>query len=149
MSTYSFQDVNVSILGIGIGMTLGGASGVEDITIAMTEDKNTMTIGADGGGMHSLHAGNAGTVTIRLLKGNPYNSNLSAAYDIQKASSANWGKNTITVTNSARGDIAFAAGAAFRRQPDFTNAKDGGFVEWVFDAIQVQEFLGSGSPNVI
>jgi hypothetical protein len=34
----------------------------------MTEAKNTMTVGADGEVMHSLHAGKSGTITVTLLK---------------------------------------------------------------------------------
>ncbi len=37
--------------------------------------KNTMTIGADGEVMHSLHADKSGTVTVNLLKTSPTNKN--------------------------------------------------------------------------
>lgn len=148
--TYSFLDVQCAIVGPGIatGINLGG-TGVADegITISMAEDKNTMTLGADGGGMHSLHASNAGRVTIRLLKTNPLNFLLSAAYNYQKATAGQWGQNTISIRNPVRGDIAVAGDAAFIRQPDFVNSKDGGIVEWAFDAIFVQEIMGNGTPN--
>ncbi|HHD9887370.1 TPA: phage protein [Yersinia enterocolitica] len=65
MSTYSFMDVTASITGVGGSFDLGYGAAVaeEGITTSMIENKNTMTIGADGEGMHSLHAGKGGTVT--------------------------------------------------------------------------------------
>jgi hypothetical protein len=47
----------------------------------MTEAKNTMTVGADGEVMHSLHAGKSGTITVTLLKTSPVNKKLS---DVQR-----------------------------------------------------------------
>jgi len=41
-----------------IDLGYGAAIAEEGITFAMAGDKNTMTIGADGEGMHSLHADN-------------------------------------------------------------------------------------------
>lgn len=150
-STYSFLDVNLSMSGPGFAIvSLGSESGVakEGVTVSMVEDKNTMTMGADGGGMHSLHGGNAGTIALRLLKTNPNNAILNRVYTYQKQSSAYWGQNTITISNFTRGDAVVAVKCAFRRQPDFINAEDGGTVEWTFDSIKITEVLGDGSPNI-
>ena len=70
MSTYSFLDFSASIVGPGGAFDLGYGSGnaEEGVTVAMLEAKNTMTIGADGTPMHSLHAGKSGTITVTLLK---------------------------------------------------------------------------------
>ncbi|CAK8737758.1 hypothetical protein SODG_001487 [Sodalis praecaptivus] len=70
MATYSFMDVSASMTGPTgvIDLGYGSANAEEGIVVAMTEAKNTMTLGADGEGMHSLHAGKSGTITINLLK---------------------------------------------------------------------------------
>ncbi|MBJ8823605.1 DUF3277 family protein [Citrobacter europaeus] len=143
-STYSFIDVTASLTGPTgiIDLGYGSANSEEGITVTMTEAKNTMTIGADGEVMHSLHAGKSGTVTITLLKTSPVNKKLSLAYNAQSQSSALWGNNVIVIRNSVSGDISTIRSCAFQKQPDFKNAKDGGTVEWVFDGGKVDQLLG-------
>ncbi|EHP3247898.1 DUF3277 family protein, partial [Escherichia coli] len=48
--TYSFIDVSASLTGPtgSIDLGCGSANSEEGITVAMTEAKNTMTVGADG-----------------------------------------------------------------------------------------------------
>lgn len=150
MGTYSFLDVQASISGPGGNFSIGSSAGVaeEGITVAMIEDKNTMTIGADGEGMNSLHGGNAGSLTLRLLKTSPVNAQLMTMYNSQKASSATWGQNVLVVSDTIRGDVVSATGCSFKKIPDLTYAKEGGMNEWTFDAIRVNEILGTGVPDV-
>lgn len=148
MSTYSFANVVAAIQGPGGSISLGNGAGPseEGITVTMTEDKNTMTIGADGSGMHSLHAGKSGTITVRLLKTSPTNALLMEMYNFQTASSANHGQNVISVRDPVRGDSVQASQCAFRKAPDLNYAKDGGTNEWGFDCIYIDEKLGIGTP---
>lgn len=91
MSTYSFMDTQCSLAsddGV-FDLGYGAAIAEEGITFSMGGDKNTMTIGADGEGMHSLHADKSGTVTIRVLKTSPVNAKLSNLYQLQAKSSKN------------------------------------------------------------
>lgn len=149
--SYSFLDVQAAIVGPGGSFTIGGpnaANSEEGITITRAEDKNTMTVGADGSGMHSLHAGRHGSVSVRLLKTSPVNQQLMAMYLFQTSSSANHGRNTLSVRNVVSGDTTSARGAAFRRVPDLAYAKDGNTHEWVFDAITIDTILGNGTPAI-
>lgn len=145
MSTYSFLDFSASIVGPGGSFDLGYGSGnsEEGVTVAMVEAKNTMTIGAGGDVMHSLHAGKGGTITVTLLKTSPANAKLSALYAAQSLSSATWGNNIIVMRNSASNDVCSARSVAFQKVPDWQNAKDGGTVAWVFDAGKVDMLLGT------
>ncbi|WP_448952131.1 phage structural protein [Labrys neptuniae] len=148
MAAYSFIDVHCAIDGPGGAFSLSdGGVADEGITVAMNEDKNTMTTGADGSVMHSLHAARSGTVTVRLLKTSPLNHLLSVMYNTQQTSSALWGQNVISVRNPVRGDDASARICAFKKLPDFANAKDGNIVEWAFDAGAIDEILGDGNGN--
>lgn len=144
MATYSFLDVTASLTGptgvIDLGQ--GSANSEEGITVAMGGNKNTMTIGADGEAMHSLHADKSGTITVTLLKTSPVNKKLSLAYNAQSQSSATWGNNVIVIRNTASGDISTARSCAFQKQPDFNNAKEGGTVAWVFDCGKIDQLLG-------
>ncbi|EFA4730206.1 DUF3277 family protein [Escherichia coli] len=144
MATYSFLDVTASLTGptgvIDLGQ--GSANSEEGITQTMGGNKNTMTIGADGEVMHSLHADKSGTITVTLLKTSPVNKKLSLAYIAQSQSSATWGNNVIVIRNTASGDISTARSCAFQKQPDFNNAKEGGTVAWVFDCGKIDQLLG-------
>lgn len=144
MATYSFLDVTASLTGptgvIDLGQ--GSANSEEGITQTMGGNKNTMTIGADGEVMHSLHADKSGTITVTLLKTSPVNKKLSLAYNAQSQSSATWGNNVIVIRNTASGDISTARSCAFQKQPDFNNAREGGTVAWVFDCGKIDQLLG-------
>lgn len=144
--TYSFLNVNATIVGAGgvFNMAAGAAVAEEGITIEPTEDKNIMTIGADGQGQHSLVASDACTVTVRLLKTSPINAQLMLMYNLQSSSSALWGRNVITVVDSGRNDLNVIQAAAFKKKPTLTYAKDAGMMEWTWDGVSANSILGSG-----
>lgn len=145
MSTYSFIDVQATLVGPTGIVQLGYGAGTaeEGISIDMAGDKNTMIIGADGEGMHSLHADKSGTITVRLLKTSPTNAKLMAMYDAQAMSSALWGNNLITVVNPVSGDGTVARSCAFKKKPSMAYKKDGDILEWVFDSIKIDTVLGA------
>ncbi len=145
MRSYSFLNVSATITGpgaIGLNLGAGAANSEEGITIESVEDKNVMTIGADGKGQHSLVASDARKVTIRLLKTSPVNGLLMALYNLQSASSSLWGQNVITVTDSGGGDGTVVQACAFKKPPTLTYAKEAGFNEWEFDGISGISILG-------
>lgn len=143
---YSFLNVSASIAGPGglLNLAAGAAAAEEGITIEAVEDKNVMTIGADGKGQHSLVASDAVTLTVRLLKTSPLNAALMIMYNLQSVSSALWGQNVFTIVDSGRNDFTAIQGCAFKKKPTITYAKEGGMMEWVFDGIQANSVLGSG-----
>ncbi|EKK0458581.1 DUF3277 family protein [Klebsiella oxytoca] len=143
-NTYSFIDISASLTGPtgSIDLGYGSANSEEGITVVMAEAKNTMTVGADGEVMHSLHAGKSGTITVTLLKTSPVNKKLSLMYNAQSQSSATWGNNVIVVRNKVSGDISTARSCAFQKQPDHANAKVGNTVSWVFDCGKIDQLLG-------
>jgi len=141
-ATYSFLDVKAAITGPGGNVLLSGSANAEEgITVEMVEDKNTMTIGADGSVMHSLHAGKHGTITIHLLKTSPLNALLANMYALQTSSSALHGQNVLSVTNPITGDEATCRSVAFKKLPANVNAKVGGKNDWTFDAGIVDQSL--------
>lgn len=144
-NTYSFLDCNAAITGPGGAFSLGNGAGVseEGITTASSDAIGSMTIGADGTGMHSLHADKSGTVTVRLLKTSPTNQLLSAMYAFQTATPSAYGQNTIVIFDKSRGDVITCSQVGFQKRPDIGYAKDGGNIEWVFNAIKIETTLGS------
>ncbi len=148
MGVYSFKDVLCTVSGPGgesirIGQALAGVSD-DGISVVAAEDKNTMAIGADGTPMHSLHAGDPATITIRMQKTSPVNAMLMQMYNYQRMSGAYWGQNTIVVSNFVLGDQVTSQAVAFKKVPDYNNPKIAGVVEWVFDAGICFEFINEG-----
>lgn len=148
---YSFLDVHAAITGPGGAFPLSGdRAGIasEGITVTPTGDKNVMTIGADGHAMHSLQADQSGTVTVTLLRTCPVNRLLQNLYNYQSVSSSNWGRNTITIRDVARGDTITCQEVAFAKAPDLGFATEGGTFAWTFHAGKIERQLGSGTPEL-
>lgn len=135
MPTYSFMDVVATITGPGgvVGLGYGASTAEEGISISSTEDKNLMTVGADGKVMHTLRCGNSGTITVSLLKTSPAASKLQRMYNIQVLSGRAWGVNTITMQQTASDDKFVFLECAFKKLPDTSYAKDGDTLSWAFD----------------
>lgn len=149
MGAYSFLSVQASIVGPGVNAQIGSSSGSakEGISVEMEEDKTTVTTGADGSIMSSLKAGMTGRITVRLLKTSPINQVLMNAFNFQRTSAANWGQNTIRITDTARGDVASGRQMSFARMPNNAWAEEGNTIEWSFIGI-VNETLGAGIPDL-
>jgi Protein of unknown function (DUF3277) len=143
---YSFLDVVATLVGPNGTVSLGSNSGVseEGVSFSFSEDQDTMTIGADGTGMHSLHAGQAGTVSVRFLKSSPTNAILDALYQADRNVPSTSGQNTIVVTWLAGGDVTTAFQCAFKKFPDVVYGKDAALLEWVFNSIRITPLLGAG-----
>lgn len=141
---YSFLNVAATLTGPGGVLNLGSGAAVaeEGITIEPVEDKNQMTIGADGKGQHSLLATDAALITIRLLKTSPLNAALMLMYNFQSASSSLWGQNVMTIVDSGRNDLTIVQAAAFKKKPAITYDKAGPMMEWTFDGISANSVLG-------
>jgi hypothetical protein len=148
MYTYSFLDSYMTIAGPGGIFTLAGdGSGAaeEGASFAYMEDKDTLTIGADGSGMHSLRANNSGTCTVSLLKNSGVNALLSVMYNLQKTSSALWGQNILTLRSSTSLDVIILTNASFIRHADVGYATVGAVNQWRFNGVKLAILLGNGA----
>ena len=147
MSTYSFLDVQAALVGPGGAVNLGQGAAVSDegIDVEAEGDINTMTIGADGTPMHSLHANKGGHFTVRLLKTSPVNKQLAQMYAVQTAASATHGQNTLSISNNKSGDVITCQVVAFKKAAKIEYKKEGGFNEWAFDAGIISRTLGGNN----
>lgn len=144
--TYSFLDVKAALVGPGGSFNIGSdaANSDEGISIEPVGEIDAMMIGADGQGMHSLLANKAAKITVRLLKTSPVNSQLSAMLAFQRTASVNHGVNTLTVVNTASGDVHTCQQTGFAKVPSIKYAKEGDVVEWEFNSINHDMSLGAG-----
>jgi hypothetical protein len=145
MSTYAFNDVVATISGPTGSANLAYGAGPTDegISFEPAGDKNTMTVGADGTVMHSLHADKTGRVIAQFLKTSPVNALLHAMYDAQTVSASLHGQNTILCQQKAAGDVSTARQCAFKRKPTIRYKKDGEYLEWEWDAGFIDTILGT------
>lgn len=145
MPSYSFQDVVAKITGPtgSADLATGAAPSDEGISFEMTGDKNTMTTGADGAVMHSLHAESSGRCIVRLLKTSPVNALLQAMYDAQTATASLHGQNIIVCQQKASGDVTTATQVAFKRKPPLAYAKEANVMEWEWDCGKINSALGT------
>lgn len=146
VNTYSFADVNCTLVGPNGVVTLGAGAGVaeEGITFEPTEDVDDLKTGADGTPMHTLRAGRPARATVRLLKTSPTNGILSQMFAQQTSTGTLHGKNTITVTDPNLGDLCAGLFTAFARHAPVTWAKDANFNEWTFNVGYYAPSLGTG-----
>lgn len=149
---YSFLDVQAALSGPGGNFPLSGdrvGIAQEGISITATGDKNVMLTGADGAVMHTLVADCSGSITVTLLRTSPVNRLLQNLYNLQSKSSANWGRNTITIRDIARGDTVTCQEVAFAKAPDKVFAQEGGTIQWTFHAGKIEGQIGSGTPEIL
>lgn len=141
---YSFLNFQCALTGPGGAVNLGQGSGAaeEGISFEPNEEISTMQIGADGSGQHSLHANKSGKIMVRLLKTSPTNKILSSLYAAQTASGASHGQNTISGTDTLRGDSITCTQVAFSKAPSLTYGKEAGLIEWEFMAVSIDRTLG-------
>lgn len=151
MPSYSFLDVNAAIVGIGGAINLGAGAGAaeEGISVEYVDAKNTMTMGADGTGMHSLHASSASRVVCTFLKASPANAQLAAMYNLQTVSARTHGSNIISIYNLVSGDAYTCSQVAFGKFPHNLYSKDGRTVSWEFHCVKTDVELGAGNTNSI
>lgn len=133
-------------LGFLIDLSAGNGIAEEGIVVAFADDKVSITYGADGDFMYSLHAASGGMVTVNVLKTSPLNNALSRLYLATTGSSARTGRGTIAGGDPQRGDSFTAIGCQIRKHPDTRSAKEGGTNEWVFMVGKLSVKLGSGDP---
>lgn len=147
---YSFLNVVATIVGPGGSFPLGSTAGAADegITITHTGDKGSVTVGADGQVMHTMHADKSGTLRLRLLKTSQTNALLNAMYILQTSNPANYGQNIIEVLDINRGDGVTCNFVGFAKRPDLTYAKTAGMIEWLFNVGEINYVLGVGLPDV-
>lgn len=145
MDSYSFMDVSCSLVGPGVIASLGnGANAAEEgIDVAAAGDKSSMSIGADGAGIHNLYADKSGTLTVRLMKNSPMNAVLSAAYAAQTSNASLHGQNAVVINNKSTGETVTCTQVAFKKAPDLSYGKESKLVEWEFAAIRIERMLAN------
>lgn len=148
-NTYSFASVNavVADAASGISVQIANGAGVsgEGITVAMNEEKATMSIGADGTPMHSVHKSKGGRIVVRIQKTSPTHAIIDQIYRYTaNAGGANYGQITITLNDLARGDVIVGSQCGIAKRPDLSYAVEGGAMEWVFNVGILEWVLGSG-----
>lgn len=146
--SYSFGDVTGQIIGpSGSAMLTNTGIANEGITIEPDERTSTQR-GADGSWMHTLIQAQGGRIIVRALKNGIINARLSQMFNGDTISSANTGKNTISIRNPMTGDWWEGVGCAFVKKPTVVYDVAGPMNEWTFSVGALNGALGFGVPAI-
>lgn len=137
-NTYSFLDLSGAIAAPTGAYTFTGM-GVGEVDVAMVETRTIHEVSSDGSVMVTKVAGNQGTITITCQQVSPLHKWLLAQYNALIISPPNlWAQMAILMRNVTDGTSHSATGVSFQKIPDKKYAKQGGMVQWVLMAADVQ-----------
>lgn len=144
--TYSFANVNGSIVGPNGAFSFGFGAGIADggISAEMSEVKGSAKPGADGRAMISLYSQKLGKIVVRVQKTSPLNAFLSAIYAADTSDASQFGQNTIVVSDAGLLDVISGQSCFIEKLPTQTYGKDGAENEWTFVVGQLDMLLGGG-----
>lgn len=139
-STYSFLDLAGAIYQ---PLFLGGpfqftGEGTGTVTVAMSTDRSSHDVAADGSIMVSKIGGRNGTVTIECQQTSLVHKYLLALYNyLEAADASQWATIGIILRNVTDGTSHTATGVSFNKIPDKSYQAQGQKVTWSLMACDI------------
>jgi len=139
-STYSFEDLFVTLTHRAMGqLTLQGA-GIGSITFAMANDVSSHDLAADGSVMTTKTKADNGTVAISLQQTSDAHAWLTRLYNyLAGASSREWAGISLMGTSPAMQVTHIGSYMSFQKRADKPYAQAGAQVTWTFLAGDLKE----------
>ena len=139
-NTYSFEDVTASFEHPGVGAASSTGAGIGSISTAMTNDKTTHDIAADGTVMISKIAGSSGTVAVTVQQTSQLQKYFMKWYNyVTTAPAAEWAKMTITIKSANLGDSTVCVGVSPQKLADRPYQAQGQQVTWNLMCAEITE----------
>lgn len=137
-NTYSFKNVTVVIEHPSIGSMSTEGDGVGSISIAMSNDKSSHNLAADGTVMISKIAGSNGTVAIAVQQVSQSNEYLKKLYNYCEANEdSSFAATTIRITDKNANDIYTCTGVTPQKLADAKYAAQGDLRTWNMLAAEI------------
>lgn len=143
-TTYSFKDLSGGFAHPLAGIfTFGGEIGAGQITVHMATEKTAQDVAADGTVQISAIAGDNGTVTIEVQQTSSFHIFLLDWANIIKNNLnnndiSNWATASLLLRNVTNGTSHIITGISPQNIPDKVYAKQGGNINWVLMAGDIQ-----------
>lgn len=125
--TYAAKDVVLTIAGV----VVDGGSDSDFVSIEMTEDMYTITVGLNGQAVRSRSNNRSSRWTVTVMQTSIANQVLQAAYLADEASGR--GVFPISLYDPSCGETIFGAEAWIVRAPTKSFGKEAGSREWLID----------------
>lgn len=143
-TTYSFKDLTGAFYHPLAGIyNFGGQMGAGQITVHMATEKTSQDVAADGAVQISAVAGDNGTVTIEVQQTSAFHAYLldwanTIKNNLNNNDISDWASGTMLLRNISNGTSHTVSGISPQNIPDKVYAKQGGNINWVLMAADIQ-----------
>lgn len=139
-TTYSFDDVTMTISHPNFGQFVARGAGIGSITTTMTTDRTVHDVSADGQVMVSKIRGRNGTHAIAVQQTSELNKWLLKLYNyLEQAAAQHWAGITIIIRSPAMKELITSTGVSFQKLPDKPYQAQGQQVTWQLMAADIQQ----------
>ena len=143
-TTYSFKDLTGAFVHplVGSYILAGGNIGLGQVTIAMTQDRTSQDVAADGSVMVSYLPGDNGTISFEVQQTSDLHNFLLNWWNACKTAAdlgdvLNWAAGAVSLRNLLDGSLHTATGISPGKRPDKVYAAQGGKITWVLPAARI------------
>jgi len=138
MTTYSFQDVNMTFNHPSVGQYIMNGQGIGSIAVNKAVTKTTHDIAADGAIMVSKIPGENGTVAITIQQISDFHQWLQKYYNyIHTAGSQEWALATVHIDSRGTLETHYISGLSPEKAADRPYQAQGQNVTWTFMATKI------------
>ncbi|WP_205127113.1 phage protein [Paenibacillus ginsengarvi] len=139
-TTYSFEDVTMTISNPAVGQFVASGTGIGSISIAMTTDRTAHDVSADGSVMVSKIPGRNGNTSIAAQQTSDLNQWLIRLYNyLETAPTSQWASTSILIRAPRMQDHIALTGVSFQKLPDRQYQAQGQQVTWTLMAADIQQ----------
>lgn len=140
VSTYSFDDVGVTISHPSVGQTVANGQGIGTINVTMATERTTHEIAADGSVMISKVKGRNGTVALAIQQTSPLNAWLMRWFNyLEVAPASEWAKTTIVIRSSVMQQTTVCNFVSPQKQADKPYQAQGQLITWNLMSADIQQ----------
>lgn len=139
-STYSFEDVTMTISHPAIGQYVATGAGIGSISTTMATERTTHETAADGSVMVSKIKGRSGSHAVAVQQTSYLNRWLVKLYNyLETASADQWAEIAIVIRSPILQDLITSTGVSFQKLPDRPYQAQGQQVTWQLMAADIQQ----------
>lgn len=139
-TTYSFQDVTVTISHPDLGQFIATGEGLGSIDVTMATDRTAHDIAADGSVMVSKIAGRNGGLTMTIQQTSELHRWLTKWFNyLETAKTNKWADTTVIVRSAIMGETKTCTGVSPQKLPDVPYQAQGQMVSWSLLAADIQQ----------
>lgn len=139
-TTYSFEDVSVTLSHPAVGRYVATGQGIGSISVTMSNDRTVHDVSADGSVMVSKIRARNGQIAINIQQVSGLHAWLTKWFNYLEASGADtWADTVVTIRAPKMKQTKTALGVTPQKQSDVPYEAQGQRVTWNFMAADIQQ----------